>query len=55
MAVTLSSRLEIPRARFKDKNKVVNDGSALSTNSIQSHDEDNAREKRYNIKALLMS
>jgi len=51
MAVTLSSRLEIPRARFKEKNKVVTDGSALSTNSIHSHDEDNAQEQGYNIKA----
>ena len=51
MAVTLSSRLEIPRARFKDKNKVVNNGLALSTNSIQSHDEDNAQGQGYNIKA----
>ena len=25
MTVTLSSRLEIPRVRFKEKNKVVND------------------------------
>ena len=51
MAVTLSSRLEIPRARFKEKNKVVNDGSALSTNSIHSHDEDNAQGQGYNIKS----
>ena len=51
MAVTLSSRLEITRARFKEKNKVVNDGSALSINSIHSHDEDNAQGQRYNIKA----
>ena len=51
MAVTLSSRLEIPRARFKERKKVVNDGSALSTNSIHSHDEDNATGKGYNIKA----
>ena len=43
MAVTLSSRPEITRARFKEKNKVVNDGSALSINSIHSHDEDNAQ------------
>ena len=45
MTVTLSSRLEIPRARFKDKNKVMNDGSALSIVSIHSHDEDNVQEK----------
>mgnify|MGYP000048470137 FL=1 len=51
MAVTLSSRLEIPRARFKEKNKVVTDGSTLSINSIHSHDEDNAQEQGYNIKA----
>ena len=25
MTITLSSKLEIPRARFKEKNKVVND------------------------------
>ena len=47
MAATLSSRLEIPRARFKEKNKVVNDGSALSINSIHSHDEDNAQGQGY--------
>ena len=51
MAVTLSSRLEIPRARFKEKNKVVNDGSVLSTKSIHSHDEDNAQGQGYNINA----
>ena len=51
MAVTLSSRLEIPRARFKEKNKVVNDGLALSTNSIHSHDEDNAQGQEYKIRA----
>ena len=34
MTVTLSSGLEIPRARFKEKNKVVADGSTLSINSI---------------------
>ena len=45
MTVTLSSRLEIPRARFKDKNKVVADGSTLSIKSIHSHDEDNVQEK----------
>ena len=45
MAVTLSSRLEIPRARFKEKTKVVIDGSELSTNSIHSHDEDKVRDK----------
>ena len=43
MTVTLSSRLEIPRARFKEKNKVVADGSTLSI--IHSHDEDNVQEK----------
>ena len=51
MAVTLSSRLEIPRARFKEKNKVVADGSTLSINSIHSHDEDNSQGQGYNIKA----
>ena len=45
MTVTLFSRLEIPRARFKEKNKVVADGSTLSINSIHSHDEDNVQEK----------
>ena len=45
MTVTLSSRLEIPRARFKEKNKIVADGSTLSINSIYSHDEDNVQEK----------
>ena len=45
MTVTVSSRLEIPRARFKEKNKVVADGSTLSNNSIHSHDEDNVQEK----------
>ena len=51
MVVTLSIRLEIPRSRFKEKNKVVNDGSALSTNSIHSDDEDNAQGQGYNIEA----
>ena len=51
MEVTLSSILEIPRSRFKEKNKIVTDGLTLSTNSIHSHDEDNAQEQRYNIKA----
>ena len=51
MVVTLSRKLEIRRARFKEKNKVVNDGSALSTNSIHSYDEDNAQGQGYNIKA----
>ena len=41
MMVTLSRRQEIPRARLKEKNKVVADGSTLSINSIHSHDEDN--------------
>ena len=49
--MTLSSRLEIPRVRFQEKNKVVIDGSTLSTNSIHSHDEDTAQEQCYNIKA----
>ena len=52
MAVTLSSRLEIPRARFKEKNKVGNDGSTLSTNSIHSHDEYNVQGQRYNIRLV---
>ena len=43
MVVTLSSRLEIPRARFKEKNKVVNDGSTLSINSIHYHNKDNVQ------------
>ena len=51
MAVTLSSRLEISRTRFNEKNKVVNDISALSINSIHSHDENNAQGQEYNIKA----
>ena len=45
MTVTLPSRLEIPRARFKEKNKVVADGSTLSINSIHSHDEDNVQQQ----------
>ena len=49
MTVTLSSRLEILRATFKEKNKVVADGSTLSINSIHSHDEDNVQE---NVKTL---
>ena len=48
MAVTLSSGLEIPRARFKEKNKIVNDGSTFSTNSIYSHDEDNNELIKFN-------
>ena len=51
MAVNISRPLKIPRARFKEKNNVVNDGYALSTNSIHSHDEDNAQGQGYNIKA----
>ena len=43
--VTLSRILEIPRSRFKERNKVVDDGSTLSINSIHSHDEDNVQEK----------
>ena len=45
MRVTLSRRLEITRARFMDKNKVVGDGSILSIISIHSHDEGNVQEK----------
>ena len=45
MTVILSSGLEIARARFKEKHKVVADGSTLSINSIYSHDEDNVQEK----------
>ena len=45
MMITLFSILEIPRARFKEKNKVVGDGSTLSINSIHSHDKDNVQEK----------
>ena len=51
MAVNISRPLKIPRARFKEKNKLVNDGSTLSINSIHSHDEDNAQGQGYNIKA----
>ena len=51
MAVNLSSRLDIPRSRFKEKNKVVNDDLSLSANSINFHDEYNAQGQRYNIKA----
>ena len=46
MTVTLSSRLEIPRARFKEKNKVVTDGSTLSINSTHSHYEENVNTLR---------
>ena len=45
MTINLSSGLEIPKARFKEKNKVVVDSSTLSINSIHSHDEDNVQEK----------
>ena len=45
MTVNLYSRLEIPRARFKEKNKVLADGLTLSINSIHSHDEDDVQEK----------
>ena len=45
MTVTLSSKLAIPRARFKEKNKVAADGLTFSINSIHSHDEDNVPEK----------
>ena len=38
----LPSRVEIPRARFKKKNNVVNDDSAFLVNSIHFPDEDNA-------------
>ena len=51
MAVNISRPLKIPRARFKEKNKIVADGSTLSINSIHSHDEDNVQEKGYNFKA----
>ena len=52
MTITLSSRLEVPRARFKEKNKVVAEGSTLSINLIHSHDKDNALGQGYNIKAF---
>ena len=52
MTVTLSSRLEVPRARFKEKNKVVANGSTLSINSIHSHDEDNVQEKVKNLRIV---
>ena len=45
MTINLSSRLEIPRVRFKEKNKVVADGSTLSIKSIRSHDIGNVQEK----------
>ena len=51
MMITLFSILEIPRARFKEKNKVVADGLILSINSIHSHDEDNVQERGYEFKA----
>ena len=50
MAVTLSSRLEIPRNIFKEKNKVMTNDSSLSAISIHSHDEYNAQRQGYNIK-----
>ena len=53
MTVTLSSRLEIPRARFKEKNKVVADGSTLSINLIHSQDEDNVQEKVMTLMLLM--
>ena len=34
-----------PRARFKEKNKVVTDGSTLSMNSIHSHNEENFQKR----------
>ena len=40
-----------PKSQIQGENKVVNDGSALSINSIHSHDEDNAQGQGYNIKA----
>ena len=49
MTVTLSSRLEIPRARFKEKKKVVVDGSTLSINSIHSLDEENNKVKNLRL------
>ena len=45
MTITLSSRLEIPRAIFKEKNNVVADGSTFSINSIHSHDDTMFRNK----------
>ena len=45
MTVTLSRRLEILRVRFKEKNKVVANGSTLSINLINSHDEENVQEQ----------
>ena len=41
LTVTLSSRLDILRARFKEKNKVVSDGLILTIGSIHSNDEEN--------------
>ena len=45
MTITLSSRLDILRARFKEKNKVGIDASTLSINSIHSHDEVNVQDR----------
>ena len=50
MTITLSSGLEIPRTRLKEKNKVVADGSTLSINSIHYHDEDNVQEQGQDFK-----
>ena len=44
MMVTLSSRPEISRATFNEKNKDVNEGWTLSTNTINSHNEEHAVE-----------
>ena len=40
-----------PKSQIQGEHKVVNDGSALSTNAIHYHDEDNAQGQTYNIKA----
>lgn len=45
MATNLSSRLEVPRTRIKDKNNDMTDDLALSTDLIHSLDEYNAQEQ----------
>ena len=42
-----------PKRQIQRQKQIVNDGSTLSTNSIHSHDEDNAQGQGYNIKACL--
>lgn len=52
MKVTLSTKIEIPRTINKERNQIVTDGSALSTNSIHSHDKHNCQEQGYNIRLV---